>query len=220
VASALEVQLKETPQGNGPLAEIEFWRERNANLSALVEQLQIETVKSYMAVLQSADSVAVQNFEYLRTELSKYHTEAKDNVRFLSTMKRHFKTRVRGKTKQLASMEEMHNAEQACQEEMHRRHLEEKMRGKHFQICEISNIVNLASVLVAKSSVIALSTCPSVRWSVDPSVRRSFSNCEFKLIHVNSRKFATFRNYLPGGVLIRYAYGVVSFLFVLWCCLH
>ena len=32
VASALEVQLKETPQGNGPLAEIEFWRERNANL--------------------------------------------------------------------------------------------------------------------------------------------------------------------------------------------
>ena len=32
VASALEVQLKKTPQGNGPLAEIDFWRERNANL--------------------------------------------------------------------------------------------------------------------------------------------------------------------------------------------
>ena len=32
VAAALEVQLKKTPQGNGPLAEIDFWRERNANL--------------------------------------------------------------------------------------------------------------------------------------------------------------------------------------------
>ena len=59
--------------------------------SALVEQLRTETVKSYMAVLQSADSVAVQNFEYHRSELSKYHTEAKDNVRFLSTLERHFK---------------------------------------------------------------------------------------------------------------------------------
>jgi hypothetical protein len=91
VASALESQLRKTPQGNGPLAEIEFWRERNASLSALVEQLKTDTVKKYLSVLQKADSVIVQNFEIHRAELSNFHTEAKDNVRFLSTLERHFK---------------------------------------------------------------------------------------------------------------------------------
>jgi dynein heavy chain len=35
VRTALEAQLKKVPQGKGPLAEIDFWRERNAALSAL-----------------------------------------------------------------------------------------------------------------------------------------------------------------------------------------
>ena len=69
----------------------EFWRERNASLSALVEQLKTDTVKKYLSVLQKADSVIVQNFEIHRAELSNFHTEAKDNVRFLSTLERHFK---------------------------------------------------------------------------------------------------------------------------------
>ena len=66
----------------------EFWRERNASLSALVEQLKTDTVRKYLSVLQKADSVVVQNFEIHRTELSNFHTEAKDNVRFLSTLER------------------------------------------------------------------------------------------------------------------------------------
>ena len=30
IASAVEQVLKRVPQGNGPLAEVDFWRERNA----------------------------------------------------------------------------------------------------------------------------------------------------------------------------------------------
>ena len=53
--------------------------------------MKTDTVKKYLSVLQKADSVIVQNFEIHRAELSNFHTEAKDNVRFLSTLERHFK---------------------------------------------------------------------------------------------------------------------------------
>ena len=56
-----------------------------------MEQLKTDTVKKYLFVLTKADSVVVQNFEIHRAELSNFHTEAKDNVRFLSTLERHFK---------------------------------------------------------------------------------------------------------------------------------
>jgi dynein heavy chain len=40
------------PAGTGPLAEIEFWRERNAVLSALYEQLNLPHVKRMVQVWQ------------------------------------------------------------------------------------------------------------------------------------------------------------------------
>lgn len=41
LSKALEVQQQKIPQGHGPLAEIDYWRERNASLSALYEQLKV-----------------------------------------------------------------------------------------------------------------------------------------------------------------------------------
>lgn len=96
ISSALEQQLKKTPQGNGPLAEIDFWRERNATLSAIAEQLKLPTVKKVVAVLAKVNSESLSGFEYHRAELNKYYTEAKDNVRFLSTLERHFKNLAHG----------------------------------------------------------------------------------------------------------------------------
>ena len=40
---------------------------------------------------QRPDTAALANFKMSRDELGKYHTEAKDNVRFLTTLERHFK---------------------------------------------------------------------------------------------------------------------------------
>ncbi|XP_069880965.1 dynein axonemal heavy chain 10 isoform X1 [Dipodomys merriami] len=96
ISTALESQLKKTPQGNGPLAEIEFWRERNATLSALHEQTKLPVVRKVLDVLKGADSMLLANVQPMITELFKFHMEASDNVRFLSTVERHFKNITHG----------------------------------------------------------------------------------------------------------------------------
>lgn len=97
VRGALELQLKKVPHGKGPLAEIDFWRERNAALSALVEQLKIPQV----AKMLEAYSHLEADFDDVKSELNKYYVEAKDNVRFLSTLERHFKNITHGATFQV-----------------------------------------------------------------------------------------------------------------------
>ena len=78
--------------GNGPLAEIDFWRDRNGALSALVEQLKLPKIALILELYANIDNA----IEYRRADLNKYHTEAKDNVRFLSTLERHFKNITHG----------------------------------------------------------------------------------------------------------------------------
>ncbi|XP_069353306.1 dynein axonemal heavy chain 10 isoform X2 [Eulemur rufifrons] len=96
ISAAVEDQLKKTPQGHGPLAEIEFWRERNATLSALHEQTKLPVVRKVLDVIKEADSMLVANVQPVLTELFKLHMEASDNVRFLSTVERHFKNITHG----------------------------------------------------------------------------------------------------------------------------
>ncbi|XP_019604311.2 dynein axonemal heavy chain 10 [Rhinolophus sinicus] len=96
ISTAVEGQLKKTPQGNGPLAEIEFWRERNATLSALYEQTKLPIVRKVLDVIKESESMLVANLQPVLTELFKFHMEASDNVRFLSTVERHFKNITHG----------------------------------------------------------------------------------------------------------------------------
>ncbi len=44
LASVLQRESQKHPTGKGPLAEIEFWRERNAVMSSLYEQLNLPQV--------------------------------------------------------------------------------------------------------------------------------------------------------------------------------
>ncbi|XP_072367150.1 dynein axonemal heavy chain 10 isoform X2 [Scyliorhinus torazame] len=91
ISSVIEEQLTKMPQGNSPLAEIDFWRERNATLSALSEQLKLPVVKKIVDFVSKVDLGLIQNLNLITTDLTKYHVEAADNVRFLSTLERHFK---------------------------------------------------------------------------------------------------------------------------------
>ena len=75
----------------GPIAEVDFWRERSAILSALSEQLNLPEAKRIVEVLTQVDPVTVQNLELSVCELNSYHVEAKQNVRFLTTLERYFK---------------------------------------------------------------------------------------------------------------------------------
>ncbi|XP_069789574.1 dynein axonemal heavy chain 10 isoform X2 [Narcine bancroftii] len=96
ISTAIEEQLTRIPQGNGPLAEIDFWRERNATLSALSEQLKLPVVKKIIDFVGKSDQSLIQNLNLIVADLTKYHVEAADNVRFLSTLERHFKNLSQG----------------------------------------------------------------------------------------------------------------------------
>eukprot|EP00906_Rhabdomonas_costata_P000974 RCo001402 len=84
-------QSKDTSSGKGPLSEIEFWRDRYAVLSAIYEQLSLPSVKFMLRVLKEVDGTSYPNFEISFGNLAKLYHEAKDNVKFLSTLERHFR---------------------------------------------------------------------------------------------------------------------------------
>ncbi|XP_053509735.1 dynein axonemal heavy chain 10 isoform X2 [Ictalurus furcatus] len=87
----LKEQEEKKPQAPGPMAELEFWRERATVLSGLCEQLKLPVVKKILEVMGRADLDPMQNLNETITELNLYHVEAMENVRFLGTVERYFK---------------------------------------------------------------------------------------------------------------------------------
>jgi dynein heavy chain len=91
IAEGLEALNRRVPKGDGPLAEIDYWKERNISLSGIFEQTKQEKAKRILEILTHIESPAASSFESQRQDLAKFYNEAKDNVRFLSTLERHFK---------------------------------------------------------------------------------------------------------------------------------
>ena len=94
--AAVERETEKTPQGRGPLAEIDYWRERGAALTGLFEQLNLPAVRKMIEVIEAApkDKVVASvftGFKHEFEELHKLYLECKDNVKFLTTLERHFK---------------------------------------------------------------------------------------------------------------------------------
>jgi dynein heavy chain len=73
------------------VSEINFWRDRNAALSALYEQLNMEHVHNMIEVMELAKVGSLETFKKHLSDLLKLYIEAKDNVKFLTTLERHFK---------------------------------------------------------------------------------------------------------------------------------
>ncbi|XP_009299843.1 dynein axonemal heavy chain 10 [Danio rerio] len=96
ITIVIEEQKRKKPQGPGPLAEIEFWRERVAVFSSLIEQLNLQAVKKILEVMTRADSFIMQELEKTTAELRKYYDESVSNVQFLTTVERHFRNLVTG----------------------------------------------------------------------------------------------------------------------------
>ena len=92
IANAIEVEhQKMTKTHRSPLGEIEFWRERNASLSALYDQISTPKVQLMIQVMKLVDNPQLVSFNFHFGELSKLYLEAKDNVKFLTTLERHFR---------------------------------------------------------------------------------------------------------------------------------
>ncbi|NXH46249.1 DYH10 protein, partial [Dicaeum eximium] len=91
ISRVLEEQLKKVPQDNSPLAEINLWRENNATLRALTEQIKLPEVQKVLEILQAADSKFTGDLQIVLSDLKTHHMEAEDNAKFLSTLERHLK---------------------------------------------------------------------------------------------------------------------------------
>lgn len=91
IQKMIDLYTAKTPSDNGPVAEYEYWHEREAAISVLVEQLKKSKFLRICTILEKANSQIYAGFEYFRTDLKKFYVEARDNVKFLSTVLRHFK---------------------------------------------------------------------------------------------------------------------------------
>ncbi|NWU65689.1 DYH10 protein, partial [Pterocles burchelli] len=91
LSTALKEQLEKVPRGDGPLAEVDFWRERNYSLSALTEQTKLSEVQKVLEILQEAESECTGDLQEVLSDLRKCHVEALDNITFLSTLEHHLK---------------------------------------------------------------------------------------------------------------------------------
>ena len=59
--------------------------------TVFASQVKLPDVGVFLLLLKNAESSVAQDFETVKADLTAEHTEAKDNVRFLSTLERHFK---------------------------------------------------------------------------------------------------------------------------------
>jgi dynein heavy chain len=101
IQTVVEEELSKVPRNRGPLAEIEFWRQRAAALSVPYEQINMATVQAMLEILSIAEVPLMLSFKHHYAELAKLNVEAKDNVKFLTTLERHFKNITTGTFGQL-----------------------------------------------------------------------------------------------------------------------
>ena len=83
--------------GGSPISFIAFWRDRNAVLSALYEQLQMDYVKNLLVIMVKARVNSMGHFQKKLQEIIAMYNDARDTIRFLTTLERHFKNLANGK---------------------------------------------------------------------------------------------------------------------------
>ena len=86
--------LKQDPEsalkaGNNPdpLTEIEFWKNKAANLNSIYKQLQSEKIKKVLKFLEQNKSTYTGPFGKLQKDVQTARTEANDNHKYLDTLK-------------------------------------------------------------------------------------------------------------------------------------
>ena len=96
IKTTIQKEKEKKPEPNYSLGEIEYWRSRSATLSTLHQQLShpsVNMVKKRLAICRIIDnSMNIKDFDDALKELNKLYSEAKDNVKFLNTLERQFKS--------------------------------------------------------------------------------------------------------------------------------
>ncbi|PFH33986.1 dynein heavy chain family protein [Besnoitia besnoiti] len=104
IRAVLEAEGQRRRADKFPAAELEFWRDRNSAVSTLYEQLTVQRIQRVLRWLKQASpgSKHLKEFYGCFEDLQKVYVEAKDTVRFLSTLERHFKSLASGSLKVVA----------------------------------------------------------------------------------------------------------------------
>jgi len=97
IKDTLEAENKKKPEANYALGEIEFWRNKSATLSTLHQQLSLPIVNTVIDRLRLYQEENAGNLQYIQDFeenfrlLTNLYNEAKDNMKFLTTLERQFK---------------------------------------------------------------------------------------------------------------------------------
>lgn len=94
IKTTIQKEAAKKTERNSALADIELWRSRSATLSTLHQQLSNPLVNVVQQRLQrylNDNPSVVIEFTHNMKELTKAYGEAKDNVKFLTTLERQFK---------------------------------------------------------------------------------------------------------------------------------
>ena len=73
----------------GPETELEYWRTRMAKFNAITEQLRGRECKIVLGVLGAAKSRVLKRWKLLDNSITDANNEAKDNVKYLSTLEKY-----------------------------------------------------------------------------------------------------------------------------------
>eukprot|EP00762_Andalucia_godoyi_P004499 ANDGO_05184.mRNA.1 Dynein-1-beta heavy chain len=81
-----EKDSMDNSESAGPLAEIDFWKSRAADLNGIKNQLERPEVKQIVEVLFKAKSSYLEPFNKLSSLIQRRYAEAQDNLKFLGTI--------------------------------------------------------------------------------------------------------------------------------------
>ena len=74
---------------SGPESELEYWRTRMAKFNSITEQLRGRECKVVLGVLGAAKSRVLKRWKLLDNGITDANNEAKDNVKYLSTLEKY-----------------------------------------------------------------------------------------------------------------------------------
>jgi dynein heavy chain len=77
------------PDDAGPSTELEYWRSRMGKFNSITEQLKQPACKTLLAVLQMAKARVMKRWRTLDNTITDATNEAKDNVKYLSTLEKY-----------------------------------------------------------------------------------------------------------------------------------
>lgn len=72
-----------------------MWHEKEAALSVIIEQLKTPIIGRILRILDTANSQISASFDHYKDDFEKFYAEARDNVKFLYSLLRHFKVSLR-----------------------------------------------------------------------------------------------------------------------------